>query len=51
MNLAIEGISEIVDIEERIIFDICNKYGAEDLGAEYGEKWYKNPLLSFTQVI
>lgn len=47
MNLAIEGISEIVDIEERIIFDICNKYGAEDLGAEYGEKWYKNRITFF----
>jgi len=47
MNLAIEGMAEIVDIEERIIMDICARYGAEDMGSEYGEKWYKNRITFF----
>lgn len=47
MNLAIEGMAEMVDIEERIIMDICAKYGAEDMGSEYGEKWYKNRITFF----
>lgn len=47
MNLAIEGVSEIVDIEEKIIMDICIKYNAEDLGPEYGKKWYDNRITFF----
>jgi alkyldihydroxyacetonephosphate synthase len=47
MNLAIEGMADVVGIEERIIKEICAKYGAEDLGSEYGEKWYKNRITFF----
>ncbi|MCD8349724.1 MAG: FAD-binding oxidoreductase [Planctomycetaceae bacterium] len=47
MNLAVEGIPEIVDIEEKIIKDCCAKYGAQDLGADYGEKWWKNRVTFF----
>ena len=37
MNLAVEGMAEMVEIEEIILLDICKKYGAEDLGSEYGK--------------
>ena len=47
MNLAVEGIEEIVDVEERVIMDICKKYNAMDLGREYGEKWYANRITFF----
>lgn len=47
MNLAVEGIKDIVDVEERIIYDICAKYGGENMGPEYGEKWYKNRVTFF----
>lgn len=47
MNYAVEGIREIVDIEERIILDIVKKYEGEDLGSEYGEKWYENRVTFF----
>lgn len=47
MNIAVEGIPEIADIEERIVREICAEYGAQDLGAEYGEKWWKNRVTFF----
>lgn len=47
MNLAVEGIKDVVDIEERIILEICSSYEADDLGSEYGEKWYKNRIKFF----
>ncbi|MEA5107953.1 MAG: FAD-binding oxidoreductase [Sphaerochaeta associata] len=47
MNLAVEGIAAIVEIEHAIIMKICAKYGAEDLGSEYGEKWYENRITFF----
>jgi len=47
MNLAVEGLEEIVDIEMRYIFEVCSKYGGEDMGAEYGEKWYENRITFF----
>ncbi|MDO5553612.1 MAG: FAD-binding oxidoreductase [Planctomycetia bacterium] len=47
MNIAIEGISEIVAVEERILLDTFGKYGAEDLGSEYGEKWWKEKITFF----
>ena len=47
MNLAVEGIEDIVDVEERVIMDICKKYNAMDLGREYGEKWYENRITFF----
>lgn len=47
MNLAVEGMQETVDIEMRYIFEVCKKYGGEDMGAEYGEKWYENRITFF----
>ncbi len=47
MNIAIEGISEIVAIEEKILLETFAKYGAEDLGSEYGEKWWKEKITFF----
>lgn len=47
MNLAVEGIERIVDIEMEIICDICTKWSAQDLGADYGEKWYENRITFF----
>ena len=47
MNLSLEGIERIVDVEMEIVQEICQKYGAEDLGAEYGEKWFENRITFF----
>lgn len=47
MNLAIEGLHEIVPIEEKIMLETFAKYGAEDLGSEYGEKWWKEKITFF----
>ncbi len=47
LNLAVEGIRRIADIEMEIVCGICAKYGAQDLGSEYGEKWYKNRITFF----
>ncbi len=47
MNLAVEGIKEIVEIEEKIVDEICKKYGAQDLGSEWGEKWWENRITFF----
>lgn len=47
MNLTVEGRHEIVEVEEKIVLDICAKYGAEYLGTEYGEKWYENRITFF----
>lgn len=47
MNVAIEGVSEIVAVEEKILLATMAKYGAEDLGSEYGEKWWKEKITFF----
>jgi FAD/FMN-containing dehydrogenases len=47
MNLAIEGVSEIVAVEEKVLLATFAKYGAEDLGSEYGEKWWKERITFF----
>lgn len=47
MNLTVEGLSRIVDVEEEIVLEITKKYGAEYLGSEYGEKWFKNRVTFF----
>ena len=47
MNLAVEGIKRIVDIEMEIILEIAEKWGAEDLGSDYGEKWFENRITFF----
>ena len=47
MNIAYEGVKELVDVEEKILLDTFAKYGAEDLGSEYGEKWWKEKITFF----
>ena len=47
MNVAYEGVKELVDVEEKILLDTFKKYGAEDLGSEYGEKWWKEKITFF----
>ena len=47
MNVAIEGVSEMVELEEKILLDTFAKYGAEDMGSEYGEKWWKEKITFF----
>ena len=47
MNVAVEGASAIVDAEEKYMFEIAAKYGAEDLGSDYGEKWWDSRVTFF----
>ena len=47
MNLTLEGIERIVDIETEIVLEIAKKWGAQDLGSEYGEKWFENRITFF----
>ena len=47
MNIAYEGLTKMVDVEEEILLETFAKYGAEDLGSEYGEKWWKEKLTFF----
>ena len=41
MNVAIEGDADNVELDEKHMLEIVGKYGAEDLGADYGEKWWR----------
>ena len=47
MNVTFEGMERIVDLEMEIVQEICTKFGAQDLGSEYGEKWYENRITFF----
>ena len=47
MNVAYEGVKSLVDVEEKLLLDTFEKYGAEDLGSEYGEKWWKEKITFF----
>lgn len=47
MNIAIEGCKELVEVEEKLLLSTFAKYGAEDLGSEYGEKWWKEKITFF----
>ena len=47
MNLTLEGKSSIVKEEEKLVLEIAEKYGAQYLGTEYGEKWFKNRITFF----
>lgn len=47
LNLTLEGYEKIVAAELEIVLDIAKKYGAEDLGTEYGEKWFQNRITFF----
>ena len=47
MNVAIEGDADNVELDEKHMLEIVGKYGAEDLGADYGEKWWESRLTFF----
>ena len=47
LNLTLEGYEKIVAAELEIVMDIVRKYGAEDLGTEYGERWFENRITFF----
>ena len=47
LNLTLEGYEKVVAAELEIVLDIAKKYGAEDLGTEYGEKWFQNRITFF----
>lgn len=47
MNLTLEGLSEIVAIEEKKVLEICERFGGEYLGTEYGKKWFENRITFF----
>ena len=47
MNVTLEGLEKVVDIEMDIVTGICTEWGAQDLGSEYGEKWYQNRITFF----
>lgn len=47
MNYAVEGNPDIAEFEQETIRRICERYGGEDMGAEYGEKWYENRITFF----
>lgn len=47
MNIAYEGVTKLVDVEEEILLETFAKYGAEDLGSEYGEKWWMEKITFF----
>ena len=47
MNVAIEGAKDMVAVEEKHMLEICARYGAEDLGSDYGEKWWDSRLTFF----
>jgi alkyldihydroxyacetonephosphate synthase len=46
MNLALEGPKAIVDVEEKILLDTFAPC-AEDLGGEYGKKWWEEKITFF----
>ena len=45
--LTVEGKEKIVAAEEEYIMEIAEKYGAQYLGSEYGEKWFDNRITFF----
>ena len=48
MNLAVEGLEKIAKIEMERVMEICvDQYGAEDMGQEFGEKWWKHRVTFF----
>ena len=47
LNLTVEGKEKIVAAEEEYIMEIAEKYGAQYLGSEYGEKWFDNRITFF----
>jgi alkyldihydroxyacetonephosphate synthase len=47
MNLTLEGKKEIVEVEKKIVMEICERHKAQYLGQEYGEKWFENRVTFF----
>lgn len=48
LNMAVEGNERIADIEHEIASEICcERYGAEDMGEEWGRKWWDRRVTFF----
>ena len=47
MNVAYEGDREMVEVEEKILLKTFAKYGAEDMGSDYGKKWWDEKITFF----
>jgi alkyldihydroxyacetonephosphate synthase len=47
MNMAVEGNKQIAELELKLAVDICKKFNGEDLGPEYGEKWWESRVTFF----
>ncbi len=47
MNIACEGCRDLVEVEEKILLETFARYGAEDLGDEYGKKWWDEKITFF----
>ena len=38
--LGFDGYSDIVELQEKKAFEICDRQGAQVLGREHGQKWW-----------
>jgi alkyldihydroxyacetonephosphate synthase len=47
MNIAVDGNKEVADYEMKRAMEICSNYGVEDMGSEYGEKWWDSRVTFF----
>jgi alkyldihydroxyacetonephosphate synthase len=47
MNIAVDGKKEVAGFELERAMEICLGYGAEDMGPEYGEKWWNSRVTFF----
>lgn len=47
MNIAVEGMKAIADIELERACAISKECGGEDMGSEYGEKWWETKVTFF----
>jgi len=48
MNMAVDGMEKVANFEmERVMEICCGTYSAEDLGEEFGGKWWKHRVTFF----
>lgn len=47
MNIAVDGSKKMADLEMERACEIAASYGAEDMGEEYGKKWWDSRLTFF----
>jgi len=47
MNIALEGCSALVEVEEKILLETFARYGAEDMGSDYGKRWWDEKITFF----